>query len=107
MSSALITMLRKRLMVTWLWQALFVLAVIGGFVSHHLTVAEMMGRTRFVAMDSRDTFYLANLGNFETAQRIHEELAKMAAETSSAAIRMDSIIRNDLSAFLIRQQRRL
>jgi hypothetical protein len=73
MSSALITMLRKRLMITWLWQALFVLAVIGGFVSHHLTVAEMMGRTRFVAMDSRDTFYLANLGNFETA--------KMAAET--------------------------
>ena len=74
-------MLHKRLMVTWLWQALFVLGVIGGFVSHHLTVTEMMGRTRFVAMDSRDTFYLANLGNFETAQRIHEELAKMAAET--------------------------
>src|SRR5580693_2959020 len=81
MSSALITMLRKRLMVTWLWQALFVLAVIGGFVSHHLTVTEMMGRIRFAAMDSRDTFYLANLGNFETAQHIHEELAKMAAET--------------------------
>jgi hypothetical protein len=35
-------MLRKRLMATWLWQALFVLAVIGSFVSHHLTVSEMM-----------------------------------------------------------------
>src|SRR5262249_4165864 len=74
-------MLRKRLMATWLWQGLFVLAVLGGFVSHHLTVQEMMGRMRFVAMDSRDTFYLNNLGSFETAQHIHAELAKMAAET--------------------------
>jgi hypothetical protein len=32
-------------------------------------------------MDGRDTFYLANLGTFETAQHIHAELAKMAAET--------------------------
>src|SRR6516164_965010 len=74
-------MLRKRLMATWLWQALFVLAVLGDFVSHHLTVQEMMARMRFVAMDSRDTFYLANLGTFESAQHIHAELAKMAAET--------------------------
>jgi hypothetical protein len=79
--SALVSMLRKRLMTTWLWQALFVVAVIGGFLSHHLTVQEMMQRIRFVAMDSRDTFYLSSAGNFETAQRIHGELAKMAAET--------------------------
>jgi hypothetical protein len=79
--SALTQMLKRRLMTTWLWQSLFVLAVIGGFVSHYLTVQQMMGRMRFVAMDSRDTFYLANLGNFETAQQIHGELAKMAAET--------------------------
>jgi hypothetical protein len=79
--SALVTMLRKRAAALWLWQALFVLAVIGGFVSHHFTVQEMMGRMRFVAMDSRDTFYLANLGNFESAKHIHAELAKMAAET--------------------------
>jgi sulfur carrier protein ThiS len=32
-------------------------------------------------MDSRDTFYLANLGNFETAQHIHAELARLAVET--------------------------
>ena len=81
MTSALVIMLRKRLRATWLWQTLFVLAVIAGFVSHHLTVSEMMSRIRFVAMDSRDTFYLANLGSFETAQQIHAELAKMAAET--------------------------
>jgi hypothetical protein len=68
-------------MTTWLWQGLFVLAVIGGGVSHHLTVNEMMNRIRFVAMDSRDTFYLANLGTFETARHIHAEIAKMAAET--------------------------
>ena len=66
--NALASMLRKRLMATWLWQALFVLAVIGSFVSHHLTVSEMMRRIRFVAMDSRDTFYLANLGTFDTAR---------------------------------------
>jgi len=53
-------------MTPWLWPALLVLAVIGGFVSHHLTVQEMMQRMRFVAMDSRDTFYLANLGSFES-----------------------------------------
>jgi hypothetical protein len=41
----------------------------------------MMQRMRFVAMDSRDTFYLANLGTFEEAKHIHSELAKMAAET--------------------------
>ena len=81
MESQLAAMLRKRLMATWLWQALFVVAVIGGFVNNHLTVTEMMGRIRFAAMDSRDTFYLGNLGSFETAQHIHEELAKMAAET--------------------------
>jgi hypothetical protein len=79
--SALTEMLGKRLMATWLWQGLFVLAVFGGVISHHLTVQEMMGRMRFVAMDGRDTFYLANLGTFETAQHIHAELAKMAAET--------------------------
>jgi hypothetical protein len=79
--SALTSMLHKRLMTIWIWQAAFVLSVIGAFISNHLTVSEMMQRMRFVAMDSRDTFYLANLGSFETAQHIHAELAKMAAET--------------------------
>jgi hypothetical protein len=74
-------MLRKRLMATWLWQALFVLAVIGGYVAVQLAIYQERQRLRFVAMDSRDTFYLANLGTFETAQHIHAELAKMAAET--------------------------
>jgi hypothetical protein len=74
-------MIRRRMAALWIWQSLFVLAVIGGFVSHHFTVQEMQSRMRFVAMDSRDTFYLANLGSFETAQHIHAELAKMAAET--------------------------
>jgi hypothetical protein len=74
-------MLRKRLMTTWLWQGLFVLAVIGGYAAVQLTIYQERERLRFVAMDSRDTFYLANLGTFETAQHIHAELAKMAAET--------------------------
>jgi len=79
--SPLVLMFRKRLMATWLWQALFVLAVIGGYVAVQLTIYQERQRLRFVAMDSRDTFYLANLGTFETAQHIHAELAKMAAET--------------------------
>ena len=79
--SPLVLMLRKRLMATWLWQALFVLAVIGGYAAVQLTIYQERERLRFVAMDSRDTFYLANLGTFETAQHIHAELAKMAAET--------------------------
>jgi len=62
----------------WIWQSLFVLAVIGGFVSHHLTVQEMMARMRFVAMDSRDTWYLTSGGSFETAQHLHAEAAKLA-----------------------------
>src|SRR6516165_10131500 len=79
--SPLILMLRKPLMATWLWQTLFVLAVIGGYAAVQLTIYQERQRLRFVAMDSRDTFYLANLGSFETAQHIHAELAKMAAET--------------------------
>ena len=79
--SPLVLMLRKRLMATWLWQALFVLAVTGGYVAMQLTIYQERQRLRFAAMDSRDTFYLANVGTFETAQHIHAELAKMAAET--------------------------
>jgi hypothetical protein len=74
-------MLRKHLMAAWLWQGLFVLAVIGGYAAVQLTIYQERQRLRFVAMDSRDTFYLANLGNFETAQHIHAELARLAVET--------------------------
>lgn len=67
-------------MATWLWQALFLLAVFGGYVAVQLTIYQERQPLRFAAMDSRDTFYLASLGNFETASHIHAELAKMAAE---------------------------
>jgi hypothetical protein len=79
--SPLVLMLRKHLMAAWLWQGLFVLAVIGGYAAVQLTLYQERQRLRFVAMDSRDTFYLANLGNFETAQHIHAELARLAVET--------------------------
>jgi hypothetical protein len=79
--SPLVLMLRKHLMAAWLWQGLFVLAVIGGYAAVQLTIYQERQRLRFVAMDSRDTFYLANLGNFETAQHIHAELARLAVET--------------------------
>jgi hypothetical protein len=79
--TALLTLLRRRLMALWLWQALFVVAVAAIPVTNSLTLQAAMGRIRFAAMDSRDTFYLANLGSFETAQHIHAELAKMATET--------------------------
>jgi hypothetical protein len=79
--TALISLLRRRLMAVWVWQGLFVLAVAAIPVTNSVTLQTAMGRIRFAAMDSRDTFYLANLGSFETAQHIHAELAKMAAET--------------------------
>src|ERR1700732_3175424 len=68
-------------MATWLWQALFVIAVAAIPISNSFTLRAAMARMRFVAMDSRDTFYLANLGSFETAQHVHAEIAKMEAET--------------------------
>jgi hypothetical protein len=79
--NALLAMLRRRLMTAVIWQVLFVLAVIAIPVTNSLTLQKAMGRLRFVAMDSRDTFYLANLGSFETAQQVHVEIAKMAVET--------------------------
>ncbi len=79
--NALTQMLRKRLMAMWLWQSLFVLAVIVIPVSNYFTLKTAMGQLRFAAMDSRNTFYLSNLGNFEEAKHIHAELAKMATET--------------------------
>jgi hypothetical protein len=79
--TALVAMLRRRLIVVWLWQALFVLAIAAIPITNLFTLQAAMGRMRFVAMDSRDTFYLANLGSFETAQHVHAEIAKMAAET--------------------------
>ena len=77
----LLAMLRRRLMALWIWQSLFIIAVAWGVWHGHETERIAMGRMRFVAMDSRDSFYLNNMGSFEQAQTIHVELAKMAAET--------------------------
>jgi hypothetical protein len=79
--SPLVAMIRKRALAAGLWQALFVLSVVGGYACVQLTVREEHRRMKFVAMDSRDTFYLTNMGSFENAKQIHAELAKMAAET--------------------------
>jgi hypothetical protein len=46
-----------------------------------MTVQTMMQPLRFAAMDSRDTFYLSSAGSFDTAQHIHAEISKLAAET--------------------------
>lgn len=77
----LLAMLRRRLMALWIWQSLFIIAVAWGVWHGYETERIAMGRMRFVAMDSRDSFYLNNMGSFEQAQTIHVELAKMAAET--------------------------
>lgn len=79
--SALVSMLKRRLAVTWLGYALAFIFAAAIPVSNYFTTQSCNSRMKFVAMDSRDTFYLANLGSFETAQHIHAELAKMAAET--------------------------
>jgi hypothetical protein len=79
--NALLALLKRRLAALWIWQGLFILAVTAIPITNSLTLQTAMGRMRFVAMDSRDTFYLANMGSFDTAQHVHAELAKMAAET--------------------------
>jgi hypothetical protein len=79
--NALLQMLKRRLALTWLGYALAFVFAAAIPISNSLTLQAAMGRMRFVAMDSRDTFYLANLGSFETAQHVHAEIAKMAAET--------------------------
>lgn len=78
---ALVTMLRKRFFAAITWQVLFLLAVVAVLIDHQLTVATMIKPLRFVAMDSRDSFYLSNLGTFEQAKQVHVELSKLAAET--------------------------
>lgn len=78
---ALLQMLRRRAQTLALWQGLFVAAVIWGFVNGHLAEQTAVQRMRFVAMDSRDTFYLSAAGSFEEANRIRVEIAKLAAET--------------------------
>src|SRR5215472_13814422 len=78
---ALVATLRKRFFTAVTWQVLFLLAVLGLLIDHQLTVAAMMKPLRFVAMDSRDSFYLSNLGTFEQAKQVHVELSKLAAET--------------------------
>jgi hypothetical protein len=79
--NALLQMLKRRLALTWLGYALAFAFAAAIPITNSLTLQAAMGRMRFVAMDSRDTFYLANLGSFETAQHVHAEIAKMAAET--------------------------
>jgi hypothetical protein len=79
--NALLQMLKRRLALTWLGYALAFIFAAAIPITNSLTLQAAMGRMRFVAMDSRDTFYLANLGSFETAQHVHAEIAKMAAET--------------------------
>lgn len=78
---ALLIMLRRRLTILWLGWVCFALALIAIPISNQLTLQTAMGQMRFVAMDSRDTFYLSSMGSFETAQHIRAELSKMAAET--------------------------
>jgi hypothetical protein len=78
---ALLAMLRRRAQTTWIG---YVLAV--GFaaaipVTNYFTLQAAMGRMRFVAMDSRDTFYLTSAGSFEEARHLRLETAKLATET--------------------------
>lgn len=78
---ALLAMLRRRARATWLWQTLFVAAVGWGFISTHLAEQTAMQRMRFVAIDSRSTFYLTAAGSFESEKSLHAEEALMAADS--------------------------
>ena len=60
---------------------LFIFSIVWGFANGHVAEQTAMGRMRFVAMDSRASFYLNSAGSFESEKEIHAELARMAAET--------------------------
>lgn len=78
----LLAMLRRRAMALWIWQTLFVGAVVWGFYNGHLAETEAMSRMRIAVPDTKGGFlYIDNAGSFEKAQAIHRESAKMAAET--------------------------
>ena len=74
-------MLRRRAQTTWLGWACAGVFAASIPISNYFTLREAMGRMRFVAMDSRSTFYLTSSGSFEDSREIHSELARMAAET--------------------------
>jgi sulfur carrier protein ThiS len=78
---ALLAMLKQKLMVTWMGYALALIFALAIPITNLLTLERAMGRMRFVAMDSRSTFYLTSAGSFESEISIHAELARMAAET--------------------------
>lgn len=79
--NALLAMLKRRLLTTWLGYALAFVFAAAIPVTNWLTLQSAMGRMKFVAMDSRSTFYLTSAGSFEESKNIHAELARMAAET--------------------------
>jgi hypothetical protein len=69
-------------MTAVLWQVLFVCAVIAIPITNHVTQSIAMQRMRIAVPDSRGGFlYLDNVGSFQTAQSVHAEISKMAAET--------------------------
>lgn len=79
--NALLSMLKRRLTVMWLgWAAAFLFALAIPITSV-LTLQIAMGEMRFVAMDSRGTFYISHFGNFESAQKIRLETARDAVAT--------------------------
>lgn len=78
---ALLQQLRRKAQTVWLGYAIALIFAAAIPVTNWLTLQSAMQQQRYVAMDSRDTFYLSSAGSFETSQHIHAEIAKLAAET--------------------------
>lgn len=78
---ALLQQLRRKAQTVWLGYAIALIFAATIPVTNWLTLQSAMQQQRYVAMDSRDTFYLSSAGSFETSQHIHAEIAKLAAET--------------------------
>src|ERR1700744_5697027 len=78
---AIIHQIRNKARSVRVWMVLTLLFAAAIPVSNYLTLQSAMQRLRFVAMDSRGTFYLTSAGGFETAQHIHADMARLAVET--------------------------
>ena len=75
----LLLMLKKRAQIVWAGWAVAGVALVAIPISNYFTLQAAMGEVRFVAMDSRNTFYISSVGKFDDAQAIRRETAKMAA----------------------------
>lgn len=79
---ALLRMLRKKAQTLWLGYALALCFSVAIPITNWITLQTAMQRLRVAVPDMKGGYlYLDNVGSFDSATKIHNDTAKMAAET--------------------------